>query len=148
MATPSAVVICNPTVFKENCGSYGVKVWYLGGVTLWVTGGKCGSGNCWLGRYTLYYIYVGDINILYKFIVQNLPRGRDVPWRISTLGIYIILYIMANILLSIAKILLENQRYISNVPTYICYRRKIYMLRRLRYISYGDSRYFTPIYNM
>ncbi len=41
--------------------------------------------------YIILYIYVGDINILYKFIVQNLPRGRDVPWRVSTLGIYIII---------------------------------------------------------
>ena len=64
----------SPILTGQNCGSYGLKAWRLGGVTLWVTGGKCGSGNCWLGRYTLYYIYVGDINILYKISRVNPPR--------------------------------------------------------------------------
>ena len=38
---------------------------------------KCGSGNCWLGIYTLYYIYVGDMNTLYKSILRNPTRGGD-----------------------------------------------------------------------
>ena len=70
----------------QKYGSYKAKPWHLRGVTLRVMDTKCGSGNCWLGIYTLYYMYVGDINTLYKSILRNPTRGRDVPRRASTSG--------------------------------------------------------------
>ena len=70
----------------QKYGSYKAKLWHFRVVTLRVAGAKCGSGNCWLGIYTLYYIYVGDMNTLYKSILRNPTRGRDVPRRVSTSG--------------------------------------------------------------
>ena len=75
----------------QKYGSYRSKVWHLRVVTLRVVGAKCGSGNCWLGIYTLYHIYVGDKNSPRKIrhiksTAWNPMRGRDAPRHVSTLG--------------------------------------------------------------
>ena len=97
----------------QNCGSYGVKVWYLGGVTLWVTGGNVGVAIVGWGDIH-YIIYYGEYLVVcckkYSLKINDIS--------VAFQHIYVI------------------------AVRYICYD----MLRRLRYISYGDSRYFTPIY--
>ena len=70
----------------KNSHTYGAKPWEFWVATHRVTGAKYGNGNCWLGIYTLYYMYVGDMNTLYKSILRNPTRGRDVPRRVSTSG--------------------------------------------------------------
>ena len=90
-----------PILTGQKYGSYKAKPWHLRGVTLRVMDTKCGSGNCWLGIYTLYYIYVGDMNPSREIrrMVEtrrgaSLRRGvlsgcvGDAPRHVSTLGMY------------------------------------------------------------